>query len=169
VRDEGGVWELWARNSKTEDIPDELPPGATLIRIHVSGDFSSPNYINQWTALVRRNPGVLFWAYTRSWRVAHLLPDLEELRALPNMQLFASMDKSILELPPKGWRRAWLEDDARCGVTPEAVEGNGWCISEDEYNSPALVCPEETGRKPDCQTCGYCLRGQRGDVTFLLH
>lgn len=158
------VWEVWTRNSQTEDVPETLPPGAKYIRIHVSGDFSSPNYIQQWIALVRRNPDVWFWAYTRSWRVPHLLPDLEELRALPNMQLFASMDKSITEWPPMGWRRAWIEDDPRSNWREEEGDNR---MAEDAQ--PAYVCPEETGRQPHCQACTYCIKGRRGDVIFLLH
>jgi hypothetical protein len=35
--------------------------------------------------------------------------------------------------------------------------------------TPSYVCPEETGRKPDCESCRYCFHGQRNDVTFLEH
>jgi hypothetical protein len=50
--------------------------------------------------------------------VPELLPALEELRALPNVQMFASMDPSTEELPPIGWRRAWIMRDAPNGPWP---------------------------------------------------
>jgi hypothetical protein len=87
------------------------------------------------------------------------------MRALPNMQLFASMDESTTDLPPAGWRRAWI-----------ATEGETRCRRRgDEHNlvvydgTPSYVCPEETGLKPNCLACRYCFDGKRHDVTFLQH
>lgn len=159
------VWDVWARNSGRDDLPDEpLPPDAKIVRIHVSGDFDSVNYINQWFCLAYDNPDVRFWGYTRSWRVPELLGPLESFRALPNVQLFASMDKSITEPPPWGWRRAWLEDDPRVWIKDDKVVNN-----RVDDRASAIICPEETGHKADCQACNYCVKGRRGDVVFLLH
>jgi hypothetical protein len=94
VTEAGPVAEMWARNSSTEDVPMELPPDAKLVRLHISGDFSSRGYIDGWFALFASRPDVRMWAYTRSWRVASLLPALDRLRALPNVQLFASVDST---------------------------------------------------------------------------
>lgn len=160
------VWEMWRINSESERLPDDedpLPDDAKLVRIHVSGDFSSVEYIEDWIRLAESRPEVEFFGYTRSWRVPELVGPLERLRALPNVQLFASMDQSIEELPPQGWRRAWIEDDHRLSQ----VRGDFWKAEPDE--TPAYICPEETGRQPDCQTCGYCIRGRKHDVVFLLH
>jgi len=33
----------------------------------------------------------------------------------------------------------------------------------------SYLCPEETKRKKDCVSCGYCFEGQKHDVTFLKH
>ncbi len=175
------VWGVWERNSESETLPwpedDPLPADAKIVRIHVSGDFTTVSYIEQWIALATKRPEVLFFGYTRSWRESMLLPPLERFRALLNVQLFASMDKSMAELPPDGWRRAWLEDDIRAisGSGPGAEQGLEFWLGEGMHNfkavdgEPVYVCPEETGRKPNCQTCGYCVRGTRGDVVFLVH
>ena len=174
------VWDVWERNTKSETLPwddDPLPDDAKVVRIHVSGDFTTTSYIEAWIALATKRSEVLFFGYTRSWRAPMLLPFLERFRALPNVQLFASMDKSMRELPPNGWRRAWLEDDLRAisGGGPGAEEGLEFFLGEGVHNftavdgEPAYVCPEETGRKPNCQACGYCVRGARGDVVFLVH
>jgi ferredoxin len=173
------VWDVWARNTYTGRVSIEhpLPPDAKIVRIHVSGDFDTTIYIGAWIAFVKQHPDVRFFSYTRSWRVSGLLFALEQLRALPNVQLFASMDKSMDELPPPGWRRAWLEDDLRAisGGGPGAEQGLEFYLGEGVHNFTAMdgqsvyVCPEETGRKPNCQTCGYCVSGRRGDLVFLLH
>lgn len=166
VAEAGIVSSVWALNSQTEDAPESLPDGCRLLRLHISGDFTSVPYINGWTELLARHPDVTVWAYTRSWRVPSLLPALERLRALPNVQMFASMDETTPELPPTGWRRAWIDGDTRAQRDPVL----------DQYTSRVtfdgtrtLVCPEQTGLKADCATCRYCFDGQRGDVTFLKH
>jgi len=44
----------------------EIPKGATHIRIHSSGDFFSQRYFDMWLEVCRENPGVKFWAFTKS-------------------------------------------------------------------------------------------------------
>lgn len=47
-------------------ITDSLPKKAGVIRIHVSGDFFTKNYFQAWLMVAAANPGVLFYAYTKS-------------------------------------------------------------------------------------------------------
>jgi len=135
-------------NTELGCLVPELPIGTRLVRMHVSGDFDTVQYIQRWTQLAAWNLGVTFWAYTRSWRVPELLPDLEKLRAMPNVQLFASMDESTKDEPPAGWRKAWIEGDPR---------------------AKGLVCPEERGKVENCEECGHCFKPRRPDVIFLRH
>jgi hypothetical protein len=123
---------------------------APEFRQHVSGDFDSIIYIKHWIEIVKACPTTRFFAYTRSWRVAELVPYLEQLRALPNMQLFASTDHTIAEPTPAGWRVAFMAEDPRATGYP---------------------CPEqeEPKRKPNCKACQYCIKGQRGNVIFSAH
>jgi hypothetical protein len=165
----GPVQEVHRRNAWAEvpAIPDEC----RYLRIHVSGDFDSIDYIDNWRAQLLLRPDIIAWAYTRSWRVPHLLPALEALRALPNLQLFASMDPSTTERPPVGWRRAWIHR-AVARDWPTEVRLSPWTGGElmrADDGVPALVCPEELGTKPNCVSCNYCLKGQRNDVVFLEH
>jgi hypothetical protein len=160
----GPLQQLYTQNSGS-DVPTELPADCRMLRLHISGDFDSVTYIEQWTALLQRYPEVVSWAYTRSWRVPELLPALERLRALPNMQLFASMDKTIKELPPTGWRRAWLASDERCWGNLPGSRDN-WRVLD---GTTSYLCPEQTGRQPNCETCGYCQLGKKNDVTFQEH
>jgi hypothetical protein len=150
VQEDGIVSRMWLEN-ETEDVPP-IPEECRLLRLHVSGDFTSEEYIGNWILRLAERPDVHAWVYTRSWRVPRLLPALERLRALPNMQMFASMDRSTRETPPKGWRVSWLEGDGREGL-----------------DVPSYVCPEQTGEKKNCEACRYCFDGMKHDVTFMVH
>lgn len=147
---------LMQRNTEAGAALPPLPNDAWLVRGHISGDFDSVEYIEVWAALAEAQPAVWFWFYTRSWRVSVMLPALEQLRALPNVQLWASVD-SDSELPPDGWRRAWLGSDTRLGER-RAFDG-----------ALAPTCPEQTGRVPSCDACGYCFKPLHGDVRFITH
>ncbi len=98
VAELGPVSSMWLRNTMNSDVPP-IPEDAKLLRLHVGGDFDSVEYIANWYERLAERPDVRCWVYTRSWRT-WLLPALERLRALPNVQMFASMDKSTPELPP---------------------------------------------------------------------
>jgi hypothetical protein len=183
VAENGPVYDMWKRNSETEDVPMELPPDAKLVRLHISGDFSSQGYINGWFALFAGRPDVKLWAYTRSWRVASLLPALDRLRALPNVQIFASVDsttgteeiESITTAYSKAgrepWRLAWIDGDSRGERYDPAYDREQssriWRLTR--RGVPTLVCPEETGGAANCVECRYCFDGKKNDVTFLKH
>lgn len=156
------VWDLWERNTLLgPEIPDP-PEYARIIRLHVSGDFDTIGYINAWYHIVAHRPTVKFFVYTRSWRKSDLLESLEALRSLPNIQMFASMDYSIQELPPKGWRRAWIDGDRRVWTRPKLMR-------EIFDGKDAIVCPQEAGIVPDCETCKFCFKSSDRDLVFLEH
>jgi hypothetical protein len=145
------VARAWIRNSRRHFVP-LIPENATLVRIHVSGDFGNRvndlQYIERWRLELLANPNVKAWAYTRTWRVRALLPWLSRLRrdVGPRLQLFASMDPSMRKRPPRGWRVAWLDvDDRARGVhCPHAQDGTR------------------------CVECGYCFDPDAGDL-ILRH
>lgn len=177
VAEHGVVAAMWRENSYASDVP-ELPDDAKLLRLHVSGDFDSYDYIVNWITRMVERPDVTMWVYTRSWRMPHLLPALEVLRALPNVQMFASMDGSVPEIPPEGWRRAWIDGDPRAGVVYD-VNGHSaaaYAAFDDAFHleitqdgTKAILCPEETGKTANCEDCEFCFKGQRNDVVFLKH
>lgn len=156
------VWKLLTNNSGRGDIVPELPADAKIVRFHVSGDFGTEGYIRYWIGAVQSRPDVVFYGYTRSWRCSHLLPSLEELRRQPNVTLWASMDSTIAELPPNGWRRAWIAGDSR--LTP---------ITKNRFQTfdgrQAIVCLEENGLLPSCEACGFCWKDGSTDLVFLKH
>jgi hypothetical protein len=52
-------------------------------RIHVTGDFHSPEYVKKWIELIKKHPDRQFYAYTKS----HQMDGMKELENLPNMTL----------------------------------------------------------------------------------
>lgn len=173
-RIKGVVRDTYEVNSMNDDVPP-IPEDCRLLRLHISGDFDTKDYILNWYRRIVERPDITVWAYTRSWRVPELLPALELMRALPHVQLIASMDKSTPELPPKGWRRAWIDGDARAGTPMQlrAHHRDSERIRTRNFETldgtMTFICPEETKHKRDCESCRYCFDGQRNDVTFLLH
>lgn len=167
------VWDVYKRNSETADVPP-IPEGTELLRWHVSGDFDTKEYICNWMDIVNANPGVTFWGYTRAWRVPELLYYVTELGRFPNVQLFASMDKSDDLLPPEGWRRSWLSNDPR-GYDIERDRVRARVDGPTDHGTTGLfnlLCPEEVAKVDNCEACGYCFKPPRqsgGDVTFIVH
>lgn len=47
-------------------IQQSLPLKATIIRIHVAGDFFLKEYMKAWLIVAANNPGITFYAYTKS-------------------------------------------------------------------------------------------------------
>jgi hypothetical protein len=182
VAEIGPVASMWLKNSMTDEVPP-IPEECRLLRIHVSGDFDTVAYVENWIARLQEHvtahgpDSLRVWAYTRSWRVPELLPALEQLRALPYVQLWASMDKSHDDEPPAGWRRAWIDGDPRAGIV-HGIEAHsslaeGFRSFEVQPTQAsgikALICPEETKHVRDCEECGFCFDGKRNDVVFLEH
>lgn len=171
---------MWLKNSMTEDVPP-IPPDIKYLRLHVSGDFTSPTYIWNWIKRLQERPEVKCWVYTRSWRVPDLMFHLERMRALPNVQMFASIDISTPDhevemISRAGWRRAWIDGDPRAGTpikimahTEGAVAFAAFALQKTDDGVKSLICPEETKAVANCVECGFCIAGNRNDVTFLQH
>ena len=143
--------------NRASNLGSSIPPipnTAQKLRIHIGGDFDTVEYINNWHRELSARPDVQAWAYTRSWAVPKLRRALERLRQLPNLQLFASVDRTTKGDPPAGWRLAKLVNDP-----PVSVERG------------SILCPEQTGKRPDCESCGYCFtpREKTRHIIFLQH
>lgn len=148
----------WAVLNDSEKLKSKIiqdlssTEGRSAVRIHSSGDFFSVPYIRFWINIAEQCESTAFWAYTRSWVLGDLLPALEELRRLPNVQLFASWDATMLP-PPKDWRASFV------GETPI------------ERDSKIFDCPEQYDQSKNvtCVDCRYCINEKPGDVFFVLH
>ena len=87
-------FELLRRETEYEmfkRIQASLPKQATIIRIHVSGDFFNQKYFNAWARIARLNPNRLFYAYTKSLKY---WIDYNPYLVPKNLKLTASWDHS---------------------------------------------------------------------------
>ena len=78
------------RYSDAKDLllMDSLPDDAGIVRIHVAGDFFSPEYMWAWWLTASENPDTLFYAYTKSLR--YWIDIVNEMPILDNLILTAS-------------------------------------------------------------------------------
>lgn len=53
-------------NTLVDLILNSIPKKATIIRVHVAGDFYSQSYFNAWMQVARNRPDIIFYAYTKS-------------------------------------------------------------------------------------------------------
>jgi len=126
---------------------ESLPAFLPLLRIHVSGDFYSREYVDCWREIIASRPRTNFWAYTRSWVVSKLVEPLERLSALPNMHLFASTDETM-PIPPDDWPVAFVDNDSRAAGMP---------------------CKHQYAQADSCLDCGHCFTGNAHHVVFKAH
>ena len=136
--------------------------GVHTLRIHVSGDFFSPEYARKWLAIARRAGDTRLYTYTRSWRLPEVAPVLAELAGLRNVRLWYSCDAETgppVEIPPRV-RVAFLQTDAE-----EKPAGNLVFRVKRLRAVPArrvgltLICPRETGlQEAAAVTCTSCRR-----------
>jgi hypothetical protein len=169
----GAVQAAYRRNlelAQREDFADLMIAeikvrDARRVRVHVSGDFFSAAYTQQWVKIARASPQTVFLAYTRSWRDAAVWPVLRRWSRLRNARLWLSWDRDMA-VPPKGrtWRRCFLstagEDPAR--GTPDLVFRDRRDPLLKFTANGALVCPYEQGTAVStqltCERCQLCLR-----------
>lgn len=76
------VQRITERLEKTKkDVP---------FRIHVTGDFHSPEYVKKWIEIIKAHPDRQFYAYTKS----HDMEGMKDLEKLPNMTVRHSYGSS---------------------------------------------------------------------------
>lgn len=127
--------------------------GQVFVRLHSEGDFFSEEYIRFWMDIVRDNPDVLFWAYTKSWRLPRLRNELMKLEELENINIYFSWDKTMGEKPIH-----------KVAVLCESIEKYS---NDDKRN--LVVCPEQYRMVEGCADCGICTRNKKSDIIFAIH
>ena len=150
-----------------------------VMRVHVSGDFFSPDYIHKWLAIVKRSPLRRFFAYTRSWRLDDMLPSLIRLAAEPNFNMWWSIDRETGPAPIiRGIRRAYMAiDDTDAENAPDDCDlvfraDRGTIMKR---ANGIQVCPPENGVttavKINCSKCGICWhdKGTQWERDLLPH
>lgn len=135
-----------------------------VMRVHISGDFYDQAYVAKWLKIASARKQTKFFAYTRSWRLESMLPELIRLGQLDNFELWWSLDRATGPAPLiRGIRRAYMAiDDVDASLAPDDCD----LVFRDQPRTVlkkangVLVCPPENGVKPTvkitCSRCGIC-------------
>lgn len=128
-------------------------------RIHVGGDFFSPEYLLIWCDIAERFPKVKFFAFTKQYDVLRsVLP-----HGIPkNLSIILS---------------AWLHSEYENWFPQEDLRKKfpvAWIINKD--GSMPHEVAKYLSKKNDiclgnCETCGQCFNRKKkdGDIVFLKH
>lgn len=161
------AWKVSRRKDFVDRVVDLLERRQVrTVRIHVRGDFVSPAYTLKWAAIAAKLPAVRFYAYTRRWRDAGILPALGVFGALPNAYLWFSADAETGEPPRPSWSRgvAYMSlSDADLPAYPVDLvfrDRQGTVMRKTPTGDK--VCPWDDGvvrkTRVTCEMCGYCFR-----------
>lgn len=140
-----------------------------IMRVHVAGDFYTPEYVQKWITIATALPRTTFFAYTRSWRVDGFMPELITLGSLPNFQMWWSIDRETGPAPViKGIRRAYMAiNDADASTAPNDCDlvFRSTTKTRMPKANGVTVCPVENGidtRLPiTCSKCGICWKAKK--------
>jgi hypothetical protein len=137
-----------------------------FFRIHDSGDFFNPLYVDSWIQIAQNFPHVHFWSPTSSYpegaheNIQHdleqMLPMLQELNALPNVTVRPSCREIGLDflVPVKGL-------SAPTGVLDHKKIA--------EITSETIICPASLVKKGICGTCTSCWTEPEQSKYYILH
>ena len=132
-----------------------------LFRIHWDGDFFNDTYTTAWSDVIKLNPDIQFWVYTRVKSAALILKDIE------NLSLYFSADsenvKTAVDLKiNSGVRMAYLAKNFAIGQADV----------KEMIGKPAAKCPENNKQIPlistkgsACVSCSLCVYS-KSDIVF---
>jgi hypothetical protein len=130
-----------------------------VFRIHWDGDFFSLQYAKAWAKVIKYNPDVRFWVYTRSF-----VPGSNYIRAfkgLGNLSLYLSVDEDNVKHARKVTEKhPWV----RWATMGRTFQDSADLVVGQPAGPP---CPEQTKRVPlvhddgrgACVACGLCIDG----------
>lgn len=75
----------------TDEQGNPVTRNWNTFRLHDSGDFHNPEYVDKWHNIVKSNPDIRFYAYTKSYSSPAIWDKLKALHQLPNMKIIQSM------------------------------------------------------------------------------
>ena len=131
-----------------------------LFRIHWDGDFFSDEYAYAWRQVIKENPDVKFWVYTRVPTAAIILNDID------NLSLYFSTDSDNIEhaknMNVLGIKLAYLADTFAIGQADlKAMIGKvGAKCPENRKQIPLI---SEKGSA--CVVCNLCV-SNKSDIVF---
>lgn len=123
-------------------ISYELEEASYFVRLHVSGDFFSQEYLNKWIQIARKFPNHLFYCYTKAI-------SLDYSKRPDNLVVYLSDDMRVLQ----------EHYDRFDGVAT---------ISFDKKPIPGWILCRHQSNKTHCAHCQLCM--QKGNnIYFNIH
>lgn len=172
-RSQFGIFTGYWRNFYISLLPDFIKIMTTKInkkfekgqiqafRWHVSGDIYDAEYAKKIATIIKNTYPVVHFAYTRSWQVREIVPELGEIAKLENAILWLSADKTM-PVPPiiRNTRIAYLQsadDDIPKYAVDLIFRKENLRKTVLKKLNGVLVCPTENGvTKTTCEKCAIC-------------
>lgn len=148
--------DQWKKTGKHPETGKRFPLKA--IRIHDSGDFFSPKYIDQWTKIAKAHPDVMLYAYTKSHHPA-LKQKLKELNDLPNVNIVQSLGSKYDHLVDPDQPHAVVFEN------PEQMHAAGYA----DAMSSDLTAADKKNKKVGLYIHGSAYSGYNGLEDHLEH
>ena len=123
-------------------------PQGIVIRLHVLGDFYSPEYVNFWVEMLEAWPNLCLFGYTARWG--------DDIQYAIHTKL------------NRGYPNRCVIRYSRNMEYDETLSAR--YATEETFDGAAFTCPEQTGKLPSCADCGLCW-GEHStkSVRFLSH
>lgn len=141
-----------------------------MFRIHADGDFFSLDYAKAWVRVIRDNPQIHFWVYTRSFTERlNVLPIITARgKGIDNLVVYVSADPVNIETA----KAQATKYHVNMATVADTFEDAKSAIGTARPNTKTYKCPENlkslpliTAKGSACARCGICTTG-RGDVLF---
>lgn len=120
-----------------------------VVRLHVLGDFYSPDYAQMWRSQMEQIPQLHVFGYTRR-------------HTIQNSVVITAIIEGMNNRFPDRWSIRWSGRGGEMGtksITDVTVKGN---------TPDGIVCPAQTGRTECCGTCGLCWNSTK-PIVFITH
>ena len=119
-----------------------------LVRLHVLGDFYSPEYVRLWANLMARFDNLNVWGYT------HVTENDDYLT-------YHLLHRMRIDFGDR-WSVRWSDQP-----------GFQFSANSEEIQTPvkgaAIVCPEQEGKTAACTTCALCWDKKDIQIIFKTH
>jgi len=112
-------------------------------------------------------PGFRGWGYTHTWQNGEATTAREAFRRA-GITFWASCHSASEAASARaaGWNVALISEERKAGYSGS----NARTAQSMGTDRPAIVCPEQTGRKADCLSCGFCFQtAPKCDLVLLKH
>lgn len=156
----GNAMQLARRHVVDQDFFDKMGvelfnlqqahPDGFVVRLHILGDFPSPDYVAAWSIWLEDYPALHVFGYT-AWQVD------SEIGAL------------IVKLRDAQWNRFAVRTSGAAAQPCGAV--TIFRMPEGPRVAEGIVCPAMTGKTDCCGTCGLCwAEAAAGEtIVFIAH